>query len=130
MSNDENFLPRDAKIISAILRYLGIEECEPEVIIQLLEFAYKYSTSVLLDAASYAKHCDREMISPKDIKLAIQTKASQYFLPPPSRNLLQSYAENINKKPLSTPDVENLIRVPNLKSGLYGIEYDIDKNLF
>ncbi|ORD94122.1 transcription init factor put [Enterospora canceri] len=122
---DESLLPRDAKIISAILRSLGIEECEPRVIVQLLEFAYKYSTGVMLDAQGYARHCESETITQKDIKLAIQTKSSQQFLPAPSRNLLQATAESINKNPLSMPDAENLIRVPNLKSGMYGMEFEL-----
>ncbi|KAL6122534.1 transcription init factor put [Nucleospora cyclopteri] len=126
---DDNLLPRDAKIISAILRSLGIEECEPKVIIQLLEFAYKYSTDVLTDAMHYSKHCDRENITPKDIKLALQTRVSKQFIPAPSRNLLQASAEHINKNPLTLPDNENLLRAPGIKSGFYGPDYTLNEDI-
>ncbi|OQS53416.1 TAF9 [Ecytonucleospora hepatopenaei] len=124
--SEENLLPRDAKVISAILRSLGIEECEPKVIIQLLEFAYKYSTSILVDAHKYATHCERDSITPSDIKLAIQTKSSHVFVPAPSKTLLQAHADAINKNPLTIPDSENLIRVPNVKSGVYGVEFEVE----
>ena len=124
---EDSTLPRDAKIISAILRSLGIEECEPKVIIQLLEFAYKYSVGVVEDANDFAIHCERSNITIKDIKIAIQTKASQKFLPAPSKTLLQATVDRVNKRPLTVPDTENLIRAPNMKSGLYGLEHDIDE---
>lgn len=122
MSN-ENLAPRDAKVISIILRSLGIEECEPKVIVQLLEFAYKYSCDVLEDALLYARLCERDIITGKDLKLALQTKIGKHFVPAPPRGLLQSTADQVNSKPLSKVDTENLIRAPNLKSGLFAMEY-------
>lgn len=124
---NENLAPRDAKIISVILRSLGIEECEPKVIVQLLEFAYKYSSDILEDAHLYARYCDRESVNVKDIKLALHTKVGKYFLPAPPRNLLQSSAEVANSKPLTQPDQENLLRVPTVGSGLYSTEYSVEQ---
>lgn len=122
MSN-ENLAPRDAKVISIILRSLGIEECEPKVIVQLLEFAYKYSCDVLEDALLYAKLCERDAINSKDVKLALQTKVGKHFVPAPPKGFLQTTADQVNAKPLSLADSENVIRAPNLKSGLFSIEY-------
>lgn len=123
MSND-NLAPRDAKIISIILRSLGIEECAPKVIVQLLEFAYKYSCEVLEDALLYAKYCEKSQITGKDMKLALQTKVGKHFLPAPPRNFLQSSVESTNSKALTLPDEEDLLRAPNYKSGLFGMEYE------
>ena len=36
-----NALPKDAKIISLLLKNHGIEECEPKVIQMLIEFGYR-----------------------------------------------------------------------------------------
>lgn len=33
--------PRDAKIISLILQSLGVEQYDPKVVVQLLEFAHR-----------------------------------------------------------------------------------------
>lgn len=125
--SSENLAPRDAKIISVILRSLGIEECEPKVIVQLLEFAYKYSCDILEDASLYAHYCDKETISVKDMKLALQTKVGKHFLPAPPRSFLQSSAEATNSKPLTLPDSENLLRVPGMNSGTYGVEYIVER---
>lgn len=126
MSN-ENLAPRDAKIVSVILRSLGIEECEPKVIVQLLEFAYKYSCDILEDASMYAQYCERGTITLKDMKLAMQTKVGKHFLPAPPRNFLQANAELVNSKPLSSPDTENLLRVPTFSNGLYSPEYTVEQ---
>lgn len=122
MAND-NLAPRDAKIISIILRSLGIEECEPKVIVQLLEFAYKYSCDILEDALLYAKYSERSTIIGKDVKLALQTKVGKHFLPAPPRNFLQSSADATNSRPMTQPDSDNLLRAPNFRSGLFGMEY-------
>jgi transcription initiation factor TFIID subunit 9B len=55
MSTPESSVPREAKVVSLILRSLGIEECEPKVILQILEFAYKYTTDVLIDAQAFMR---------------------------------------------------------------------------
>lgn len=125
--SSENLAPRDAKVISVILRSLGIEECEPKVIVQLLEFAYKYSSDIFEDALLYAKLCERSTITGKDLKLALQTKIGKHFVPAPPRSFLQSTADQINIRPLSQADTENLIRAPNMKSGLFSMEYIPDE---
>lgn len=121
--SSENLAPRDAKMISIVLRSYGIEECEPKVIAQFQEFAYKYCCDVIEYAYLCCKLDDRTTISAKDMKLALQTNIGKHFVPPPPRNFIQSSAELLNSKPLSTPDPENLLRAPNVKSGLFGIEY-------
>ncbi|AFM97747.1 transcription initiation factor TFIID subunit TAF9 [Encephalitozoon hellem] len=125
MASGENLAPRDAKVISVILRSLGIEECEPKVIIQLLEFAYKYTTDVLEDALLFAKHADRMHISTSDVKLALQTKVGRHFVPPPPRQYLSDIAAMVNSKPLSTPEGENLIKVPPSSSALLNLDYEV-----
>jgi len=110
-----------------ILRSLGIEECEPKVILQLLEFVHKYSIDIIEDAKLYASYSNREVISAKDIKLALQTKVGKYFLPAPPRSFLQHNANVVNSKPLSVPDTETLLRIPNFNGGLFGPMYVIEQ---
>lgn len=119
--------PRDAKVASIILRSLGIEECEPVVIVQLLEFAYHYSCDILKDARIYATSCGRENIAVKDVKLALQAKVGRHFLPAPPRDFLQEQMAVVNARPLSQPDGDNLIRVPGLTTGLYSMEYTLEQ---
>lgn len=46
-SKDQNDLPKDAQVIKAILKDLGIHEYENRVVNQMLEFTYRYVSSVL-----------------------------------------------------------------------------------
>lgn len=125
MTSYENAVPRDAKIISLILRSLGIEECEPKVLIQFLEFAYKYSTDVLKDSLSYSEHCNRKNISLNDIKLALQTRVGKHFVTPPPRQYMNDIACMVNSKPLVEYESETLMKIPDAKRALLGLEYDV-----
>ncbi|EJW01250.1 hypothetical protein EDEG_00550 [Edhazardia aedis USNM 41457] len=125
MTSHENNVPRDARVISLILRSLGIEECSPKVIIQLLEFSYKYATEILEDASIYAEYANRKTIVSNDIKLAMQTKTGKYFVSPPPRQHMNDIATLVNSKPLMTYETENLIKIPNGKKALLNLDFEI-----
>lgn len=109
---NEPTAPRDAKVISLILRTLGIEECEPKVIIQILEFVYKYSIDIMEDAAIFANMCNRR-INANDIKLAIKIKIGKYFVPPPPRHYIMDLVEQVNSRPLVVNDGECYLKIPS-----------------
>jgi len=123
MSGTDNLAPRDAKIISLILRSTGIEECEPKVILQFLEVGYKYFTEILEDSLLYAEQAGRTTPNGKDIKLAIQTKTGKYFVPPPPRQFMLEISSRINSKPLTVLESSNLIRLPGENSTLLEMYY-------
>lgn len=125
MTAYESTVPRDAKIISLILRSLGIEEVEPKVLLQMLEFAYKYTTDVLQDAQSYAEHCGRANITVQDTKLSLQTRVGKHFVTPPPRQYMNDIASVVNAKPLLEYESENLLKIPDQRRALLGLEYDI-----
>ncbi|KAM0677232.1 Transcription initiation factor TFIID subunit 9 [Binucleata daphniae] len=124
MSN-ESAIPRDTKVISLILRSLGIEECEPKVILQILEFGYKYTTEVLQDAQIYAEYCDRKNIIAADVKLALQTKIGKHFVTPPPRQYMNEIASTVNSKPLIEYESDNMVRVPDAQKALFNLDYDV-----
>lgn len=123
MGAADNLAPRDAKIVSLILRSIGIEECDPKVILQFLEIAYKYFIEVLEDAILYAEQAERTVPNGKDIKLAIQTKMGKYFVPPPPRQFMLEISSRINAKPLVVSETSNLIRLPGEKISLLELYY-------
>ncbi|EIJ89452.1 transcription initiation factor TFIID subunit 9B [Nematocida parisii] len=123
MGSSDSLAPRDAKIISLILRSVGIEECEPKVILQFLEVAYKYFIEALEDAMLYAEHAGRTTPNGADIKLAIQTKVGKYFVPPPPRQFMLEISSRINSKPLTVLETSNLIRIPGEKTSLLELYY-------
>ncbi|KAI5186892.1 hypothetical protein NEHOM01_1781 [Nematocida homosporus] len=123
MTSADNLAPRDAKIISLILRSVGIEECEPKVILQFLEVAYKYFVEIVDDALLYAEQMGRSTPNGNDIKLAIQTKIGKYFVPPPPRQFMLEISSRINAKPLAVSETSNLIRLPGDRSSLLELYY-------
>lgn len=80
MANEEQqraHQPSDVAMMRQLLQSMGVEDYEPRVINQLLDFMYKYTTDVLLDAESYGVHAGRPMGSAdvEDVMLAVQVRA-------------------------------------------------------
>ena len=92
--------PRDAAVMEAILREMGVEDYEPNVIHQMLEFSYRYLTGVLEDAKVYSEHAQKKELDVADVKLAIQNKMDHSFTSPPPRDFLIEIARKKNAIPL------------------------------
>lgn len=95
---------RDAAVMEAILKEMGIEDYEPNVIHQMLEFSYSkkivlsrsvsalvysigYVTNVLEDARIYSEHAQKKELDISDVKLAVQTRMDHSFTTPPPRDV-------------------------------------------
>jgi transcription initiation factor TFIID subunit 9 len=100
MSTHAKSSPKDAQVMSAILKDMGVLESEPRLINQMLEFTYRYVTDVLEDAKVYSSHANRKGIEADDIKLAVQMKVDHSFTTPPPRDLLMEIARQKNSQPL------------------------------
>ncbi|KAG7249120.1 hypothetical protein CRUP_018787 [Coryphaenoides rupestris] len=93
-------LPKDAQVMIQILKDMGITEYEPRVINQMLEFTYRYVTTIIEDAKIYATHAKKSIVDAEDIKLAIQCRMDQSFTSPPPRDFLLEVARQKNQTPL------------------------------
>ena len=85
----EKVLPKDAQVMVAILKDMGINDFEPRVINQMLEFSYRYDdqldkypdtcdryvTGILEDARVYSSHARKKTLDTEDVKLAVQLAA-------------------------------------------------------
>mmetsp|Transcript_39974 Transcript_39974/g.64852 ORF Transcript_39974/g.64852 Transcript_39974/m.64852 type:complete len:174 (+) Transcript_39974:130-651(+) len=89
-------LPRDARVVSQILRSMGVEEADPRIINQFLDFMHRYVAEVLQDARDYADHCGRSLIDFDDLRLSIQSRVNFSFTQPPPRELLVELAKTKN----------------------------------
>uniref|UniRef100_A0A803NAV7 Transcription initiation factor TFIID subunit 9 n=1 Tax=Chenopodium quinoa TaxID=63459 RepID=A0A803NAV7_CHEQI len=85
MDEGEEDLPRDAKIIKSLLKFMGVEEHEPRVVHQFLDLWYGYVVDVLTDAQVYYEHAGKTSIDCDDVKLTIQSKVNFSFSQPPPR---------------------------------------------
>nr|XP_058165866.1 transcription initiation factor TFIID subunit 9B-like [Dasypus novemcinctus] len=91
--------PRDALVMAQILKDMGITEYEPRVINQMLEFAFRYMTTILDDAKIYSSYAKKPNVD-ADVRLAIQCRADQSFTSPPPRDFLLDIARQKNQTPL------------------------------
>ncbi|KAH9370766.1 hypothetical protein HPB48_014738 [Haemaphysalis longicornis] len=92
--------PKDAQVMSAILKDMGIIDYEPRVINQMLEFTYRYVTNILDDARLFSTHAKKRAVDVDDVRLAIQMQADKSFTSPPPRDLLMEIARQKNSTPL------------------------------
>ncbi|XP_068436690.1 transcription initiation factor TFIID subunit 9 isoform X2 [Clinocottus analis] len=83
-----------------ILKDMGITEYEPRVINQMLEFTYRYVTTIIEDAKIYAAHAKKSGVDADDVKLAIQCRMDRSFTSPPPRDFLLEVARQKNQTPL------------------------------
>ncbi|XP_038631364.1 transcription initiation factor TFIID subunit 9 [Scyliorhinus canicula] len=93
-------VPRDAQVMAQILKDMGITEYEPRVINQMLEFTYRYVTTILEDAKIYSSHAKKASVDADDVRLAIQCRMDHSFTSPPPRDFLLEIARQKNQNPL------------------------------
>lgn len=84
-------VPRDARLIALILSSMGVSDVEPAVLLQLLEFAHRYTYDVLSDALVYSDHANSRQagsnLSLDDVNLAIQSRVNYSFTKPPEKDV-------------------------------------------
>ncbi|XP_053669797.1 transcription initiation factor TFIID subunit 9 [Anopheles nili] len=110
--NQVKHIPKDAQVMMSILKELGVNDYEPRVINQLLEFTYRYVTCVLDDAKIYANHARKKVIELDDVKLATQMILDKAFTSPPQRDVLLEIARTRNATPLPLIKTHCGLRLP------------------
>jgi len=65
---------KDAKVVAEMLKDVGVDEFEPRVVNQMLEFAYRYVTDVLDYARDVSDYAHKKQVDADDVRLAIQHK--------------------------------------------------------
>lgn len=104
--------PKDALVMNAILKDMGVTNYEPRVINQMLEFVYRHITGILDDARVYSQYAKRKNIDFEDLRLAIQMKTEFAFTSPPPRDLLVELARQKNCQPLPAIKPHTGLRLP------------------
>ncbi|KAJ3057370.1 Transcription initiation factor TFIID subunit 9 [Rhizophlyctis rosea] len=109
---DPTSMPRDAKLVSLILHSMGVEDYEPRVIPQLLEFVHRYVLDILGDAQLFADHANHKEIDLDDVRLAVEGRVEHSFTSPPGRDLLMDIAAETNKTLLPPISEKHGLRLP------------------
>jgi len=117
--------PKDALVMAAILKEMGVNEYEPRIINQMVEFAYRYVTDVVSDARVYMTHANRKTITIDDIKLSVSHKLDHSFTAPPPREFLLDIARTKNSQPLPLIQDRCGLRLPPERYCLTGNNYKV-----
>eukprot|EP01083_Nonionella_stella_P025847 71176_1 len=85
--------------IERVLKSMDVENYEPRVVNQLLEFMCRYTDQILVDAQDYAEHAGKPMCL-NDLKLANSGTFQHEFVQPPDRLTLMTLSRRLNQVPL------------------------------
>ncbi|KAH8238542.1 hypothetical protein KR032_009263 [Drosophila birchii] len=118
-------VPKDAQVIMSILKELNIQEYEPRVVNQMLEFTFRYVTCILDDAKVYANHARKKTIDLDDVRLATEMTLDKSFTGPLSRHVLAKVAELRNNMPLPPIKPHCGLRLPPDRYCLTGVNYKL-----
>ncbi|XP_048745485.1 transcription initiation factor TFIID subunit 9B-like [Ostrea edulis] len=112
MASPAKSSPRDAQVMAAILKEMGVTEYEPRVVNVMLEFVYRYVTDVLEDAKVYSNHANKKSLDAEDIKLAVQCRMDHSYTSPPPRDLLMEISKHKNSQVLPLIKPYTGLRLP------------------
>ncbi|XP_017085233.1 transcription initiation factor TFIID subunit 9 [Drosophila eugracilis] len=118
-------VPKDAQVIMSILKELNIQEYEPRVVNQMLEFTFRYVTCILDDAKVYANHARKKTIDMDDVRLATEMTLDKSFTGPPPRHVLAKVADVRNGMPLPPIKPHCGLRLPPDRYCLTGVNYKL-----
>jgi transcription initiation factor TFIID subunit 9B len=81
MSRPADNLPPTARAIALLVSSTpAVQDAQPGVLHQLLEFSHRYTTQVLTDASVYAEHAGRPgKVEIDDVVLAVQARVGWEF---------------------------------------------------
>ena len=92
---------------------MGVDNYEPRVLHQLLEYMHSYCAEIFADSSLYAEHAGRPgQLECEDVQLSARLKAQASQ--PHAPLLMEQMARSRNSKSIAAPTVPN-IQLPNLK---------------
>jgi transcription initiation factor TFIID subunit 9B len=90
-----------------LLRSMGVEQYEPRVLHQLLEFMHTYCKDVFEEGMQFAEHAGRAgQLECEDVQLSVRLKASASQ--PHAPQLMEWMARKCNKAEIKAPAMPNI----------------------
>ncbi|KAF9076355.1 transcription initiation factor IID, 31kD subunit-domain-containing protein, partial [Rhodocollybia butyracea] len=123
-------LPPTARAIALILASTpSVQDAQPGVLHQLLEFSNRYTAQVLTDAKVYADHAGRQdKLDIDDVVLAVQARVGWEFGGRVPSEYILSLATQTNATPLPALQEVFGVRLPQSSDCLTNIDFDLVPN--
>lgn len=94
----------------ALLRSMGVDQYEPRVIHQLLEYAQQYTTEIFIDSLHLADHAGRAgQLDCEDMLLSVRLKEKASQAAAPTGKLMDWMARTANKQPITPVTMPGII---------------------
>ncbi|KAJ6509967.1 transcription initiation factor IID, 31kD subunit-domain-containing protein [Mycena vitilis] len=130
MANKPDNLPPTARAIALLLSSTpSVQDVQPAVLHQLLDFSQRYTAQVLTDANVYADYAGRSgKIEMDDVVLAVQARVGWEFGGRVPKEVILSLASDVNAVALpAVPEVFG-VRMPQATECLTSIDFDLIPN--
>ena len=139
---DDNFAkrPRDSRLLHTILANLGVTSYQERVPLQLMDFAYRYTSSTLQDAlhltsegygtqpsvnAKATNNNDMSTVTLSSLRLSIASRTHYQFTPTLSKDFYHDIAQERNQVQLPPVGKDWGVRLPPEQYCLTGIGWKL-----
>lgn len=131
--------PSDARLVHLLLSSLGVHAYTERVPLQILDFAYRYTSSILSDAIAYEPPShnttsskkaakDDEGVSLNALRTAVATRAAQQFSPALPKEFMSDIAAERNRIALPRVEREFGIRLPPERYCFTGVGWGLKES--
>ncbi|XP_074038457.1 transcription initiation factor TFIID subunit 9B-like [Leptinotarsa decemlineata] len=93
-------ISKNGQVIMANMKEMGITDYEPNTVVQLNDFVYRYAASILEEARAYANNSKKKFPDVNDVRLALQHNCESTFATPPPREVPLELAQTTNESAL------------------------------
>jgi len=132
-SNASSKVPRDVRLLHAILAAKGVTGYQERVPLMLLDFAYRYTASVLTDAVQLsaetgppnARAQGNETVTLDALRMAIASRMEFQFRPQVDRGAMAELARDSNAIQLPRVKREFGLRLPPEEYCFTGVGYNL-----
>ncbi|KAF2177695.1 TFIID-31kDa-domain-containing protein [Zopfia rhizophila CBS 207.26] len=133
--NGQSKRPRDARLIHLLLANMGVHAYTDRVPLQLLDFAYRYTSGILSDAIAYEPpsanntskkaKLDEDGVSLNALRTAVGARATHQFSPALPKEYLLEIAAERNRVALPRVEREFGVRLPPERYCFTGVGWGI-----
>lgn len=128
--------PRDARLMHVLLARMGVHAYTERVPLQLLDFAYRYTSGILSDAIAYEPPAhsatsskkaskEEEGISLHALRTAVASRAANQFSPALPKEYMTEIATERNRMALPRVEREFGVRLPPERYCFTGVGWDL-----
>jgi transcription initiation factor TFIID subunit 9B len=126
MSVPQTYEPKDMVAIRELLASMGVEDYEPQVTFQLLDFYQRFTAEMLSHATDYKNYDDaNRAVDMSDVQIAVQAQSTHSFIPSPPWQVTSALAAKLNACALPVIPMRPGVLLPPEKHCLTAANYQL-----